>query len=57
VSASGEKRLNDNAKNAAVLTVFSRTDPKGGAHGFSVFLVEKSRLRPHEFSVCRYNVA
>jgi alkylation response protein AidB-like acyl-CoA dehydrogenase len=48
---SGEKWLINNAKKAEALTVFARTDPKGGARGFSVFLVEKSRLRPHEFSV------
>jgi len=47
---SGEKWLIGNATRATALTVFTRTNPKGGPRGFSVFLVEKDRLEPESYS-------
>lgn len=40
----GEKWLINNATRADLVTVLARTDPAGGARGFSLFLVDKSRL-------------
>ncbi|WP_327258018.1 acyl-CoA dehydrogenase family protein [Streptomyces sp. NBC_01244] len=40
----GEKWLINNATRADLVTVLARTDPKGGARGFSLFLVDKSQL-------------
>lgn len=47
---SGEKWLIGNATLSTALTVFTRTNPKGGPRGFSVFLVEKDRLATNSFS-------
>lgn len=47
---SGEKWLIGNATLSTALTVFTRTNPKGGPRGFSVFLVEKDKLDPKSFS-------
>lgn len=41
---SGEKWLVNNATRSAALTVFARTEPKGGPRGFSLLLVEKNEL-------------
>ncbi|MDJ0744623.1 MAG: acyl-CoA dehydrogenase [Xenococcaceae cyanobacterium MO_167.B27] len=40
----GEKWLINNATRGDMLTVFARTDVKGGARGYSVFLVDKNQL-------------
>jgi alkylation response protein AidB-like acyl-CoA dehydrogenase len=40
----GEKWLINNANRSDNLTVFARTDTKGGSRGYSVFLVEKKHL-------------
>ncbi|MEW2050557.1 acyl-CoA dehydrogenase family protein [Streptomyces sp. NPDC051445] len=42
----GEKWLINNATRADLVTVLARTDPAGGARGFSLFLVDKSQLAP-----------
>ena len=47
---SGEKWLIGNASRAAALTVFTRTNPKGGPRGFSVFFVEKDQLDPESYT-------
>ena len=41
---SGEKWLVNNATRSSALTVFARTEPKGGPRGFSLLLVEKNKL-------------
>ncbi|MFJ2609304.1 MULTISPECIES: acyl-CoA dehydrogenase family protein [unclassified Streptomyces] len=43
---SGEKWLINNATRADLACVLARTDPAGGGRGFSLFLVDKTRL-PH----------
>lgn len=40
----GEKWLINNATRSALACVLARTDPAGGARGFSLFLVDKRRL-------------
>ncbi|WP_178880212.1 acyl-CoA dehydrogenase family protein, partial [Streptomyces acidiscabies] len=40
----GEKWLINNATRSALACVLARTDPEGGARGFSLFLVDKARL-------------
>ncbi|MET0649585.1 MAG: acyl-CoA dehydrogenase, partial [Pyrinomonadaceae bacterium] len=45
----GEKWLVNNATRGAALTVFARTSEQGGPRGFSLFLVEKSRLDPDSY--------
>lgn len=40
----GEKWLINNATRASLACVLARTDPAGGARGFSLFLVDKARL-------------
>jgi alkylation response protein AidB-like acyl-CoA dehydrogenase len=40
----GEKWLINNAGRSALACVLARTDPAGGARGFSLFLVDKGRL-------------
>ncbi|MFJ8630148.1 acyl-CoA dehydrogenase family protein [Streptomyces sp. NPDC093568] len=40
----GEKWLINNITRADLVTVLARTDPAGGPRGFSLFLVDKSRL-------------
>lgn len=47
---SGEKWLIGNASTASALTVFARTNPKGGPRGFSVFLVEKEKIDPNSYT-------
>ncbi|MCD7440500.1 acyl-CoA dehydrogenase family protein [Streptomyces lincolnensis] len=42
----GEKWLINNITRADLITVLARTDPAGGPRGFSLFLVDKSRLAP-----------
>ncbi|MCF1596018.1 acyl-CoA dehydrogenase family protein [Streptomyces muensis] len=42
----GEKWLINNVTRADQVTVLARTDPAGGPRGFSLFLVDKSRLAP-----------
>jgi alkylation response protein AidB-like acyl-CoA dehydrogenase len=46
----GEKWLINNATRSTTLTVFARTDPRGGPRGFSLFLVRKPRLDPSTFT-------
>ena len=41
---SGEKWLINNASRAGLACVLARTDPAGGARGFSLFLVDRRRL-------------
>lgn len=41
---SGKKWLIGNASRSQVMTVFARTQPKGGPRGFSLFMVEKNQL-------------
>jgi alkylation response protein AidB-like acyl-CoA dehydrogenase len=48
---SGEKWLINNATRCAALTLFARTDPRGGPRGFSLFLLEKAELSPSRFAV------
>jgi alkylation response protein AidB-like acyl-CoA dehydrogenase len=45
----GEKWLINNATRGDALTVFVRTDPNGGARGYSVFLVEKDKISPETY--------
>ncbi|MBA6434907.1 acyl-CoA dehydrogenase family protein [Streptomyces sp. GMR22] len=47
---SGEKWLINLATRAGLVTVLARTDEEGGPRGFSLFLVDKSRLAPERFS-------
>ena len=47
---SGEKWLIGNASLASALTVFTRTNPKGGPRGFSVFLVEKDKIDQKDYA-------
>ncbi len=47
---SGEKWLIGNASRADALTVFTRTNPKGGPRGFSVFFVEKDQIAPESYT-------
>ncbi|KUN68830.1 hypothetical protein AQJ46_19905 [Streptomyces canus] len=42
----GEKWLINNITRADLVTVLARTSPAGGPRGFSLFLVDKSRLAP-----------
>lgn len=42
----GEKWLINNASRAELVCVLARTRPEGGSRGFSLFLVDKSRLAP-----------
>jgi len=49
----GEKWLINNASRAAALTVFARTDPRGGPRGFSVFLVEKQAAAREHYAHLR----
>lgn len=46
----GEKWLINNATRAAALTVLARSDPRGGARGFSLFVFEKNLTEPRTFS-------
>ncbi len=46
----GEKWLINNCTRARALTVFARTDPAGGARGFSLFLVDKQQLDPATYT-------
>jgi hypothetical protein len=46
----GEKWLINNATRGGALCVLARTDPAGGPRGFSLFLVDKAKLRPDEFA-------
>ena len=46
----GEKWLINNATASGALVVFARTADIGGPRGFSLFLVEKSRLADHSFT-------
>jgi alkylation response protein AidB-like acyl-CoA dehydrogenase len=48
----GEKWLINNGTRARALTVFARTDPKGGARGFSLFLVDKECLDSSSYVHC-----
>ncbi|MEM9164318.1 MAG: acyl-CoA dehydrogenase, partial [Cyanobacteria bacterium P01_F01_bin.4] len=43
-SLSGEKWLIGNASRSSTMTVFARTRPQAGPRGFSLFMVEKSKL-------------
>ncbi|MGW7689419.1 acyl-CoA dehydrogenase family protein [Streptomyces asiaticus] len=47
---SGEKWLINLATRAGLVTVLARTDERGGPRGFSLFLVDKSRLAPERFT-------
>jgi alkylation response protein AidB-like acyl-CoA dehydrogenase len=47
----GAKWLINNATRALLVTLLARTDPAGGARGFSLFLVDKRSLPPGSF-VC-----
>ncbi|WP_413116665.1 acyl-CoA dehydrogenase family protein [Streptomyces sp. CY1] len=47
---SGEKWLINSATRAGLVTVLARTDDNGGPRGFSLFLVDKSRLAPERFT-------
>jgi alkylation response protein AidB-like acyl-CoA dehydrogenase len=47
---SGEKWLIGNASTASAVIVFTRTNPKGGPRGFSVFLVEKDKIDPNSYT-------
>nr|AGS49353.1 hypothetical protein [uncultured bacterium esnapd3.1] len=42
----GEKWLINNATRAELVTVLARTDPGGGPRGFTLFLLDKTRLEP-----------
>lgn len=42
----GEKWLINNATRSGLACVLARTDPAGGARGFSLFLVDKKQLAP-----------
>ncbi|WP_394829316.1 acyl-CoA dehydrogenase family protein [Pendulispora albinea] len=42
----GEKWLINNGTRSTVVTLFARTDPRGGARGSSLFMVRKSALAP-----------
>jgi alkylation response protein AidB-like acyl-CoA dehydrogenase len=44
----GEKLLINNATRGDLICVLARTDPAGGARGFSLFLVDKRRLHAGE---------
>jgi alkylation response protein AidB-like acyl-CoA dehydrogenase len=46
---SGEKWLINNATRGRALTVFTQTDAKRGARGFSLFLVDKALLEPSSY--------
>ncbi|CAN5410959.1 acyl-CoA dehydrogenase [soil metagenome] len=48
----GEKWLINNCTRARALTVFARTEPAGGARGFSLFLVDKIHLDPASYTYC-----
>jgi alkylation response protein AidB-like acyl-CoA dehydrogenase len=48
---SGEKWLINNATRGRAISLFARTDPRGGPRGFSFFFVEKSRLEGGSFEV------
>jgi alkylation response protein AidB-like acyl-CoA dehydrogenase len=47
---SGEKWLINNCKRARTLTVFARTDSKGGGRGFSLFLLDKTQIDRSSFT-------
>jgi alkylation response protein AidB-like acyl-CoA dehydrogenase len=47
---SGQKWLVNNATRGSALTLFARTDAKGGPRGFSLFLVNKSALPAGSYS-------
>ncbi|MFC9757999.1 acyl-CoA dehydrogenase family protein [Streptomyces sp. NPDC056921] len=47
----GEKWLINNASRARFGCVLARTDPAGGARGFSFFLVDREQLPPHAWQV------
>lgn len=47
---SGEKWLINLATRAGLITVLARTGEEGGPRGFSLFLVDKSRLAPERFT-------
>ncbi|MCQ8191274.1 acyl-CoA dehydrogenase family protein [Streptomyces rugosispiralis] len=47
---SGEKWLINLATRGGLVTVLARTDESGGPRGFSLFLVDKSRLAPERFT-------
>ncbi|WP_069871564.1 acyl-CoA dehydrogenase family protein [Streptomyces malaysiensis] len=47
---SGEKWLINLATRGGLVTVLARTDEEGGPRGFSLFLVDKSRLAPEHFT-------
>ncbi|MBO4254979.1 acyl-CoA dehydrogenase family protein [Streptomyces griseorubiginosus] len=46
----GEKWLINNITRADLVTVLARTDPAGGPRGFSLFLVDKSRLTSEQLN-------
>jgi alkylation response protein AidB-like acyl-CoA dehydrogenase len=46
----GQKWLINNGTRGAGLTLYARTDPKGGPRGFSLLFVDKSKLREGSFS-------
>jgi alkylation response protein AidB-like acyl-CoA dehydrogenase len=46
----GEKWLINNGTRGAALTVFARTDPRGGPTGFSLVLFERERSDPTTFA-------
>lgn len=48
----GEKWLINNGTRARALTVFARTNPAGGARGFSLFLVDKAALDRSSYTHC-----
>jgi alkylation response protein AidB-like acyl-CoA dehydrogenase len=48
---SGEKWLINNATRGQAISLFARTDPRGGPRGFSFLFVEKSRIPSQSFAV------
>ena len=47
---SGEKWLVNGLNRNPLITVLARTHPQGGPRGFSLFLVDKTRLGEHEYT-------
>jgi alkylation response protein AidB-like acyl-CoA dehydrogenase len=47
---SGEKWLINNATRSDAITIFAKTDARGGARGFSLFLVEKEKGHKASYS-------
>jgi alkylation response protein AidB-like acyl-CoA dehydrogenase len=49
-SLSGEKWVIGNPIRSKTILIYARTEPHGGARGFSLFLLEKDKLRQSSFS-------